>query len=625
MQAQLINTDTKQEITNNQSQALIKDLVSISLHCITFLRNIFGDDNYADKNFVCNENRDIQNKSNSVKTKQLVEGISSEADTFIKWIENGIGSALSLQYLQALQFGIYIDEKNPVRLSETYLFQFDYTNGNISLAVNNQKKCQILPELSAREKVQQLIKRLIVLTQTFCPLPEQKHISVRLLFNEKCPKDYQPPFFKDASNLESPTIAIDQENSKDDIGSVNTGYNSISIKVLSNVGQTLVDPITIDPFELFENELAQPIDHSQNQIEFPNATNSLSLHNFLDSYKPPDLYTTQVVPSQPSKIEKLGAVCECNSYGSPLRIKLSMKGYAILTCKTCLRQAHSCCYGIISSSSIKKTSSIFKCYSCIFETDVLDENLIMLMRLRYLWKYMSCYEIPDHFNFFYEIFNLNHGTDDAILRRLINRLFQDKMFMVLEKPIIVKANKRATGTGYMTPTIDNILDNNNHTLLKNNEYIIAFAPKVKTSKFICNFDKQSFYLPDVHNTKGHIIDLLQQFKLTLTIDHEYENDPIESSSLNFNQSFNKIVKSHIGTTQTYNKNSDDIDELSFEDSLNFLSQPQKNQDSQAINFLQDKVTQVHLLSNKRTLDGNDSSVERNNKNRKISVNEESCF
>lgn len=60
MQTQLKGVELKQEISTKQSQALVKDLVSISLNCITFLRNIFGDDNYVDRKFICTENPNIK-------------------------------------------------------------------------------------------------------------------------------------------------------------------------------------------------------------------------------------------------------------------------------------------------------------------------------------------------------------------------------------------------------------------------------------------------------------------------------------------------------------------------------------------------------------------------------------
>ena len=344
MQAQLKSVELKQAINSKQSQALIKDLVSISLNCITFLRNIFSDENYVDKKFICSEMPHI--KSSFVKTKHLVKGISKEADMFKSWIECGVNNALSLQYLLALQFGIYVDENQPEKLSETYIFKFDYNKGNISFGINDGEKCEALPELTAREKVQQLIKRLIVLTQTFGPLPEKKHVSVRLLFNEKCPRDYQPSFFKDASDLESPTITVDKENSSD---------------------SQIKNPINLDPFDVIEESDDNSDLHDfDNQIDFPKSNNSLSLDKYLFSNKPDNVHSTQLVP--PSQLYYSGIfklTCECNCWASASRIKLSMKGFAILTCRTCLRQVHSCCYGLNHSKYIKKLLHSFRKYfSC---------------------------------------------------------------------------------------------------------------------------------------------------------------------------------------------------------------------------------------------------------------------
>lgn len=630
MQTQLKGVELKQEISTKQSQALVKDLVSISLNCITFLRNIFGDDNYVDRKFICTENPNI--KSGFVKTKHLVEGISKEADMFKNWIDCGVHNAISLQYLLALQFGIYIDENQPEKLSETYIFKFDYNNGNISFGINDEDKCEPLLELTAREKVQQLIKRLIVLTQTFGPLPEKKHISVRLLFNEKCPRDYQPSFFKDASDLESPTITVDVGNSSDNIGTLDTGHDKVNIKILTNVGIQITNPLNLDPFDIIEDNDNHDPHKFENQIEFPKANNSLSLNKYLFSNKPDDIHSTQLVP--PSQLYYSGnfrLTCECNCWTSASRIKLSMKGFAILTCRTCQRQVHSCCYGMNHSKPIKKSVHTFKCYSCMLDTDSLDEDLILLMRLRYLWKYMSCYDIPELLDLFYEIFSLTTMAEDDVVRKMLNKLFHDKILMVLDEPVIVRGNKNAMGTGYLTPTIDLLLDNKGNSLVKNHIYNIAFTPTLKSPKSMCHTDKQVFYFPDTYNTKSNILSLLKEFKTSLLKNQEFDDDPIESSSPIFNtqtmENRGEIMKP-VDQTRTSHANEslvdEDMDELSFEDSLNFLSQPANNQDSEGVNFLQDKVNHVHVLTSKRKLDSS-LIINYKVKNRKISVNDDTCF
>ncbi|CAG87290.2 DEHA2D14740p [Debaryomyces hansenii CBS767] len=630
MQTQLKGVELKQEISTKQSQALVKDLVSISLNCITFLRNIFGDDNYVDRKFICTENPNI--KSGFVKTKHLVEGISKEADMFKNWIDCGVHNAISLQYLSALQFGIYIDENQPEKLSETYIFKFDYNNGNISFGINDEDKCEPLSELTAREKVQQLIKRLIVLTQTFGPLPEKKHISVRLLFNEKCPRDYQPSFFKDASDLESPTITVDVGNSSDNIGTLDTGHDKVNIKILTNVGIQITNPLNLDPFDIIEDNDNHDPHKFENQIEFPKANNSLSLNKYLFSNKPDDIHSTQLVPpSQSYYSGNFRLTCECNCWTSASRIKLSMKGFAILTCRTCQRQVHSCCYGMNHSKPIKKSVHTFKCYSCMLDTDSLDEDLILLMRLRYLWKYMSCYDIPESLDLFYEIFSLTTMAEDDVVRKMLNKLFHDKILMVLDEPVIVRGNKNAMGTGYLTPTIDLLLDNKGNSLVKNHIYNIAFTPTLKSPKSMCHTDKQVFYFPDTYNTKSNILSLLKEFKTSLLKNQEFDDDPIESSSPIFNtktmENRGEIMKP-VDQTRTSHANEslvdEDMDELSFEDSLNFLSQPANNQDSEGVNFLQDKVNHVHVSTSKRKLDSS-SIINYKVKNRKISVNDDTCF
>ena len=323
--------------------------------------------------------------------------------------------------------------------------------------------------------------------------------------------------------------------------------------------------------------------------------------------------------------------CECNCWTSASRIKLSMKGFAILTCRTRQRQVHSCCYGMNHSKPIKKSVHTFKCYSCMLDTDSLDEDLILLMRLRYLWKYMSCYDIPELLDLFYEIFSLTTMAEDDVVRKMLNKLFHDKILMVLDEPVIVRGNKNAMGTGYLTPTIDLLLDNKGNSLVKNHIYNIAFTPTLKSPKSMCHTDKQVFYFPDTYNTKSNILSLLKEFKTSLLKNQEFDDDPIESSSPIFNtktmENRGEIMKP-VDQTRTSHANEslvdEDMDELSFEDSLNFLSQPANNQDSEGVNFLQDKVNHVHVLTSKRKLDSS-LIINYKVKNRKISVNDDTCF
>lgn len=632
MPAQIKGIELKQKINSKQSQALVKDLVSISLNCITFLRNIFGDENYVDRRFICSETPEM--KSSFVKTKHLVRGISKEADLFKNWIECGVNNALSLQYLLALQFGIYIDENEPEKLSETYIFKFDYNNENISFGINDGENCEPLPELTAREKVQQLIKRLIVLTQTFGPLPEKKHITVRLLFNEKCPRDYQPSFFKDASDLKSPTITVDNKNSNNNIGTLDTGHNYVNIRILTNVGIEIKNSRNLDPFDLIEDsEDNFALQDYDNEIDFPKTNNSLSLNKYLFSNKPDNIHSTQLVP--PSQLYYSGIfklTCECNCWASASRIKLSMKGFAILTCRTCLRQVHSCCYGLNHTKHIKASAHNFECYSCMLNTDELYKDLKLLMRLRYLWKHMSCYGIPELTDLFYEIFGLTSNVDDNVVRKMSNKLFQDKILVVLERPIIVKRNKNAMGTGYFTPSLSMLLDNKGNSLVKDYTYTIAFTPIVKSPKLVSHTDKQRVYLPDTLNTKEYILELLNEFKTSSFKDLELDDDPIISSSPVFDsKTFNKKNREFVKPDDKTKKNlvhenlAEEFDDLSFEDSLNFLSQPVDNQDSQSVNFLENRVSQPHIQSSKRKLDSSILTIEHKVKNRKISVNEDTCF
>ena len=493
-------------ISPDQSQILIQDLVSISLDCIVYLRNVFGEENFIDSTFIGNSNL----TRSSVRTKKLIKGISKEADRFLDWIEKGLYDPLRHKYLRAFQLMIYLEETSPHELVESYLFTLD-EGEQLTISINNSKT-KLSTNVSAREKVQHLIKRLIVLTQTFDTLPEEKFISLRLLYNDSCPNTFEPLFFEDATLKLKPRIVVSGE--AENIGSLDTGINSVDIKVLTNIGTAPNNLVKVDPFDTLHEQNLHQEETCNYQIEFPTDSevayrqDSLSLNDFhteprfnKDESK---LVSSQREESDVDDNEDLIITLPKYSDQGSLNQRLGCESGCGVDqrqkCKTCDRMINPICYGNDSNDILSK----YSCYSCMF--GIIDPLLTMLMHIRYLWFYfMDSPEFPTMKNI-YELLNLklNNLDNDCYMRSLMNKLFKDNILMIVDKPCFREnSTDYVAGGGIFQPIIEGLMAELGEEtmaieLKKSKEYYILFVPSAQQEIMYLSYDRKMkpIYFPN---------------------------------------------------------------------------------------------------------------------------------
>ncbi|CAG8515033.1 8651_t:CDS:10, partial [Racocetra persica] len=209
------------------------------------LRGLFPEDNYEDY------------QVGSLILKHLKRDYSQEANSLLDWLEAGIFDALDHQHLRAIIFGIFLDPKEPNKLVECYTFKVSYPNGEPLLRIENNNG-ELLTTAgggrdvtaTAREGItvgeikkttQQLLRRLILLTQTLKPLPDNRYIVIKLHYYENVtPADYEPPFFR-ASNLAEEGLIFNSRPEKIPVGEVDTAYHGINLSI-----QTISDVLDIE-------------------------------------------------------------------------------------------------------------------------------------------------------------------------------------------------------------------------------------------------------------------------------------------------------------------------------------------------------------------------------------------
>ncbi|KAJ3178430.1 HORMA domain-containing protein 1 [Irineochytrium annulatum] len=167
--------------SQTESLILVKNLLSSALSAITYLRGLFPEDNFKDTLL-----------NGKMHLKAISRAHSWEADELLDWLEKGCYDALEKRYLKAMVLGIYMDANAPLDMIESYTFAFSYPSkdqfaidfkggdgGELKESFRVKTKKEIIKATS------DMIRRVIVLTQTLKPLPD-----------DVTPLEYEPPCFR---------------------------------------------------------------------------------------------------------------------------------------------------------------------------------------------------------------------------------------------------------------------------------------------------------------------------------------------------------------------------------------------------------------------------------------------
>ncbi|CAG8581037.1 6466_t:CDS:10 [Ambispora gerdemannii] len=287
-------------MNQTQSLAIVKQLLKTSLSSITYLRRVFGtlglfpEENYEDfqvgsesGSYYCFFLQDSLTNSNLIglALKHLKRDYSREANSLLDWLETGIFDALAHQYLRAIIFGIFLDPNEPNKLVECYTFKLTYPHGEPLLRIENHEG-QVLATVGGdnsgnaslnqqhaftigeiKKSLQQLLRRLILLTQTLKPLPDNRYIVVKLHYYEDVtPANYEPLFFR-ASCSDQERLIFGQKPEKIPVGEVETAYHGLNLTI-----QTIADSTTLEELDQEPNtefRISNIIDSSSMIIESP--------------------------------------------------------------------------------------------------------------------------------------------------------------------------------------------------------------------------------------------------------------------------------------------------------------------------------------------------------------------
>ncbi|KAF8425920.1 HORMA domain-containing protein [Tirmania nivea] len=249
----------KQGIKQDESLEIVQTLLGASFGCLSFLRGLLPEESFEEVrygrpdcpltsyNWFANGEETESNRSSvkdavqGTRMKRLKRGYSSEADQLLNWLEQGIFEALRKGYLKAVQLAIYVDPAQPDVITEAYTFSFAYrmrpdgtpdapTGFNVKDSQGNE-----ITVAETSKNIQQVMRRMIVITQNLPTIPDTRYLTVRLHYMEWTPENYSPPYFR-RIQPEDPRLRFREDNGDSVLhkilcGSVATGHHGVSLKV----------------------------------------------------------------------------------------------------------------------------------------------------------------------------------------------------------------------------------------------------------------------------------------------------------------------------------------------------------------------------------------------------------
>ncbi|NXI53916.1 HORM2 protein, partial [Chloroceryle aenea] len=199
--------------TEQQSVALVKRLLAISVSCITYMRGLFPESSYGTRYLDDLCLKILREDKSCLGSLQIV-----------KWIQ-GCFDALDKQYVTVSIHSLSV-------VTELYQFKFKYKKEVPQMDIVSDQVSFVNGECSkdVKQASRLLIRKLYLLMQNLGPLPNDVTLTMKLLYyNDVTPEDYQPPGFKEDPSPGDLLFDGDPVNLR--VGSVSTGFHLMKVRV----------------------------------------------------------------------------------------------------------------------------------------------------------------------------------------------------------------------------------------------------------------------------------------------------------------------------------------------------------------------------------------------------------
>ncbi|XP_047497942.1 uncharacterized protein LOC125044984 isoform X4 [Penaeus chinensis] len=204
-----------------QSALFVKKLLAVGLSSITYLRTLFPEGAYSD--------RDLD----GLKLKMLQDNSDCQgANTLISWIKSAF-QALDKQYLQQLTLTLHTNPKEYKKAIESYTYKISYSKDKEAFISELVTKIDsIEKKYDVRRSTQKMLRTVLLLTQSLKPLPSKVFLTMQLhYYDDVTPPEYEPVGFKPAAPTDSHSLG-DPVTIK--VGDVCTPFHTVRLRVTVN-------------------------------------------------------------------------------------------------------------------------------------------------------------------------------------------------------------------------------------------------------------------------------------------------------------------------------------------------------------------------------------------------------
>ncbi|KAJ3233723.1 HORMA domain-containing protein 1 [Chytriomyces hyalinus] len=266
LQTAAATTTATTTATRLESLQLTQNLLRSSIATIAYLRGLFPEQDFDQSLF------------NGMSLKRMKKGVSNRMDSLCDALEAGCFDALQKGYLRLIVFSIYRPPSDASNLREndlieSYEFEFQYPSATeVVMSVAGGTRQSLSKSVSKKESVKamaDMLRRIIILTQTMKPLPDDAEFSTRVYYyDDVTPINYEPPNFRQGKPQDHEMQLEDAQMFE--LGSVKTNHHALALNV--RTGPDIGDEM---PDEGEERD-TQETEHVQQNSELPDTQESLT-------------------------------------------------------------------------------------------------------------------------------------------------------------------------------------------------------------------------------------------------------------------------------------------------------------------------------------------------------------
>ncbi|KAJ3235191.1 HORMA domain-containing protein 1 [Chytriomyces hyalinus] len=250
--------------TRLESLQLTQNLLRSSIATIAYLRGLFPEQDFDQSLF------------NGMSLKRMKKGVSNRMDSLCDALEAGCFDALQKGYLRLIVFSINRPSSDASSLREndlieSYEFEFQYPSATeVVMSVAGGTRQSLSKSVSKKESVKamaDMLRRIIILTQTMKPLPDDAEFSTRVYYyDDVTPINYEPPNFRQGKPQDHEMQLEDAQMFE--LGSVKTNHHALALNV--RTGPDIGDEMADEAEEIDSQET----EHVQQNSELTNTQES---------------------------------------------------------------------------------------------------------------------------------------------------------------------------------------------------------------------------------------------------------------------------------------------------------------------------------------------------------------